>query len=400
MKTILEGSVRTAGQRLRVVAQLTSVENGYQLWSERYDREMEDVFAIQDEIAARITEALRGKLTVGDEPHGASRHSRNLDAYHLYLKGRHHWFQQESDSLSRAAEFFEKAVEKDPTYALAHAALAETYTSLGIFGLRPEIARARATAAIEKALGLAEELPEVQAALGLKLHYLDWTWGAAEKAYRRALRLNPHYVLPYCWYGYLLAAQDRHEEAIRMAERARERDRLSAYARGASAHILLAAGRTEEAMAEARESLEIERHFALALHALGHGYVLSGRQDDVSDVYERLLATGGRSPFNVGNFAWALAAVGLRDKAEELLQELNERSKREYVPKPVFAWIHSALGRMDEAFDALDEAFEERHPHLSFIHMGQNYAALRTDPRYRKFLRKMNLGAAATENSE
>ncbi len=206
---VLDGSVRTAGKLLRVVVQLTNVEDGYQRWSERYDREMADIFEIQDEIAVSIVDALRGELVGGERPDRESRQTRDVEAYRLYMKGRHKWYQRDSGSPLQAVEFFDKAIERDPSYALAHAAVAESYCSLAVLGLRPDIARSRATAAMDRALALDEDLPEVMAALGMKQHYLDWDWRGAESSYKRALELNGNYVLAYCWYGYLLSALGR-----------------------------------------------------------------------------------------------------------------------------------------------------------------------------------------------
>ena len=266
---VLEGSVRTAGDRLRVVAQLTNVEDGYQRWSERYDREMADVFEIQDEIAASISDALRGELADGGRPNRESRQTRDVEAYRLYMKGRHKWYQRKSGSLLEAVEFFDKAIERDPSYALAHAAVAESYSSLAIFGLRPTIARSRAMAAMDMALTLDEDLLEVMAALGMKRHYLDWDWRGAESAYQRALELNSNYVLAYCWYGYLLSALGRHDDAVRMLNRACELDPISPFALAARAIVLIAGGRDEDGMSAAEEALEIDGDFSLALYNLG-----------------------------------------------------------------------------------------------------------------------------------
>ena len=185
------------------------------------------------------------------------------------MKGRHKWYQRKSGSQLQAVEFFDKAIERDPSYALAHAAVAESYSSLAIFGLRPDIARSRAMAAMDMALTLDEDLPEVMAALGMKQHYLDWDWRGAESAYQRALELNGNYVLAYCWYGYLLSALGRHDDAVRMLNRACELDPISPFALAARAVVLMAGGRDEDAMSAAKEALEIDGDFSLALYILG-----------------------------------------------------------------------------------------------------------------------------------
>ena len=388
--TLLEGSVRTAGSRLRVTAQLVNVSDGYQLWSERFDRQMEDVFAIQDEIAVSIATALRGKLVASDRPDPGRRHTKDVEAYHLYLKGRHNWYKREAGSLSKAAGFFEKAVKKDPSYVLAHAAVVESYCSLGVYGMRPEIVRSRASAAMEKALAFEEDWPEVQAALGLKRHYLDWDWEGAEAAYRRALGLNPKAVLPYCWYGYLLSALGRHEESVPMVDRACELDPLSPFVHSARGLVLFAAGRIEDALAAANEALEIERDFSLALYPFSMACLKLGRSDEAMKASERVAVLSGRGSTELGWLGFAHAVGGTPETARELLTELANRAEREYVSAGPFAWILSALGRMDQAFDYLDKTLEERNPHLVF-NMVSPYNCLRSDPRFDELLRKMKL---------
>ncbi|MBD3853992.1 MAG: protein kinase, partial [Acidobacteria bacterium] len=228
VKTVLEGSVRTAGNRIRVTVQMIDVGNGFQLWSERYDREMEDVFALQDEISESIVEALQMKLGTGAMEE-LKRPTASLEAYQLYLKGQHNWYKRETGSLQKAAEFFEQAVEKDPSYALAHAGLVITYCSLAFYGMEPAAARARASAAAERASSLAPEVAEVRAALGLHAAWLAYDWETAEREFRAAVEANPSYALAHCWYSFMLSSLGRGDEAVAAATRACEVDPLSPY---------------------------------------------------------------------------------------------------------------------------------------------------------------------------
>jgi serine/threonine-protein kinase len=388
--SVLEGSVRTAGKRLRVAAQLTNVENGYQLWSERYDREMEDVFAIQDEITTRIVEALRARLTVGQDADPGRRRTDDVEAYHLYLKGRHNWYKRDPGALQKAADFFERAVETDPSYALAHAALAESYCSLGVFGLEPEIARPRATAAIKRALAIDDGLPEVQAALGMKRYYLDWDWEGAETAFERAIELSPDYVLAYCWYSYLLGAQGRQDQSVSLARRAQELDPLSPYAHAVVGVVSIAAGRVEEALEASQRALDIEGDYLLGLYNRGFAYVRLSRHDEAVAVMERLSVLAERSSVSLGHLGLTYGVAGRRDAAEGILEELSRRSGSQYVMPTVFAMVLSGLGRMDEAYAYIEKGFEERHPHLAF-HFTWPFDLIRSDPRYADLLQRMKL---------
>lgn len=215
---VLEGSVRTAGDRLRVTAQLINVEDNSHLWSERYDRQKEDVFAIQDDISQRIVEALRIRLVEGWKAQPAKRHSDNVEAYHLYLKGQHNWYRRESDSLQKAAAFFEEAARKDPAYALAHVGLANACSSLGYYGMEPLGALEKARGAVDRALSLDGDLAEAHAARGLMQMWLLWDWGGAERSFQASI--DPEDVLARCWYSFLLDALGRHAEALPMAESA------------------------------------------------------------------------------------------------------------------------------------------------------------------------------------
>ena len=190
VKSVLEGSVRTAGNRVRVTVQLVDVENGFQIWSERYDRSMEDIFALQDEISESIVEALQVKLGT-DVREDLNRPTASVEAYHLYLKGQHNWYKRERGSLQKAADFFEQAVAVDPDYASAHAGLAISYCSLAFYGMEPAVARARASAAAERAAALAPGVAEVHAALGLYAAWLAYDWETAEKGIQSGGRGQP-----------------------------------------------------------------------------------------------------------------------------------------------------------------------------------------------------------------
>ena len=242
VKTVLEGSVRTAGKRLRVTAQLVGVADGSTLWSERYDREMEDVFAIQDDISASIVSALRGRWTAGDSPAPARRPTEDLEAWQLFLKGQHNWFKRERGSLDRAAHFFERAAERDPSFVAALAGAANAYASLNLYGMEPGVAGAKAHAAVRRAAAIAPGDPEVCTALGIVGLCCDFDPVGSEAELRRAVALNPSHVVAQCYLGFALACSGQGDAALVAFGRAQELDPLSPYVQAATGHALQLGG--------------------------------------------------------------------------------------------------------------------------------------------------------------
>ena len=258
VNAVLEGSVRTAGKRLRVMAELINMSDGYHLWSERYDRTMDDVFDIQDEIAHAIAEALKIKLLDTAVPKVA-RHTADLDAYHLYLQGRHHWSSRYRGGLDKAARCFELEIEKDPSYPLAHAGLAHAFSILALYGhLPPRVAFPRAKAAVEQALRADPPISEAHTASGMIRMMFDWNWPAAEAEFRQAVSLNPSDPLAFSWLAFSLCQVGRHREAIAAATKGQELDPLSPYANSALGLVLHVCRKHDQALEISRRVLERE----------------------------------------------------------------------------------------------------------------------------------------------
>jgi serine/threonine-protein kinase len=366
VKSVLEGSVRTAGNRVRVTVQLVDVDNGFQIWSERFDRSMEDIFAIQDEISESIVQALQVQLGI----HGRedlSRPTASVEAYHLYLKGLHNWYKRERGSLQQAADFFEQAVAVDPDYALAHAGLAISYCSLAFYGMRPAIARDRANAAAERAAALAPGLAEVHAALGMVASWLAFDWETAEKEYKLALEANPSYALAYIWYGMMLATLSRHDEAIALATRAWEVDPLSPYANTALGLAHVQAGRREEALPILEESVNIDAGFLYTLWVLGSTYGALGRFDESVAVFEKAVALSGRGSYYLSWLGWAYGVAGRKPEAETILAELTAGYPDQEIQPAMLMQVSSGLGDLDSAFAWLEESVAHGDPAAGFI---------------------------------
>jgi len=386
---VLEGSVRTAGDKLRVTAQLVNVDDGYRVWSERYDREMEDVFAIQDEIARSVAQALAGQLGARAWVGSARKHTEDLEAYHLYLKGRHERYR--TRNFTAALRNFEDAAERDPRYALARLGIAEASTLIGNTGLiRPRITRARAVTELEYANTLADESAESRAVECAVLQS-DFDFAQAERAGRRAIELDPNYIFGWTWLSLLLGGMGRFDEAHDMAQKAVPVDPLSPMGWTMDGWALGAGRRYEEAEAALRRALELQPTHGLALWNMGISLVGLKRYDEAVAVLHR--AHAGEpvgASLVLGMLAWTEAAAGRHDKARGHLDELRDWTRYRYVPRFVLAWTLAALGDIAAALDEYERSVEERDTFLMYA-MWPGYDPLRSEPRFQAALRHLGL---------
>jgi serine/threonine-protein kinase len=389
VKMLLEGSVRSAGDRLRVTAQLINVEDGYHLWSESYDREMKDVFAIQDEIASNIVEVLKQKLGHKKLPK-AKRPTYNLEAYHLYLKGRHFWHHRQPEMQRRALEAYEQAKEKDPNYALAHAGIVWIRVIMGLYGLvPPERAYLEAKIACERARKLDDSHADVRISPWSLSFFFERDWDEAERTLLESIKLEPRHVEAYCFYGLMLSAMGRHEEALRKVQRAQELDPLSTYAHSMAGWVLLQAAWNDQAVAELHRALEIDPDYVLALPLLAGALVRKAQHAEAVSMLRHVLSIAGDSPFHLGWLGWALGVAGERADAQAVHQELVQRSGNEYVSPLYAAWVLSGLGETDEAFGWLEKAFEEKNMYLLFWKLPV-FDSLTFDPRFHELRKKFD----------
>lgn len=410
VQTILKGSVRKAGSRLRVVVQLVNVQDGFHLWSERYDREVKDVFEIQDEIASAIVTTLKAKLDIGQAAPLVKRQTADIEAYHLYLNGRYHWNTRRKGDLEKAVAFFEQAIERDRSYALAHAAMADAYNMIGVYAfLPPKVAFDRSKADAMRALAIDESVGEAHAALGCARFYFDWQWEEAERELKRALELKPGYVQAISWYALLLSALGRSEEAIRLARQVQEVDPLSAYGYSNAGGVLHLADRHEEALKACQRGLELDPKSVLCLHLIGLVCLEMGRYDESIRALEEAAALSGRASYLLGRLGAAYADAGKRADAERILRELKERAGRtgatsslagwstgpEYVAPLDLAYVFAALGDLDMAFEYLERAYEDHSSFLVFLNVDKPLSHLRDDPRFDSLVRRMRLVSEA-----
>ena len=403
VSTLLEGSVRTAGERMRIGARLTNAADGYQLWSSQYDREMKDVFAVQDEIAGSILAALRVTLIKAADAPIVQPHTGTPEVYKLYLKGRHEWNKRTEDGLLLSIEFFQEAIDRDPGYARAYAGLADSYVLLGIYGIRPPAevmpkAKATATRALEEAAEIS--LPG-QADTGLAAVYTtlacvkavyDWSWAEAERDFRQAIERDPTYPTAHHWYAMnYLVPLGRFEEATREIQLAQERDPLSPAIQASLGLVHYFAGRLEEAAAALKKTLDTDASFAMAHFFLGQTYLQMQRAKDALAALgnaTRLSPASAEFRAGLGN---ACALAGQTDRARRILGELKERRRERYVSAALIAEVHAGLGETGEALEWLEEAVEERSPELCWIGVRPAFGRLRSDSRFVEIVRPIGL---------
>ena len=390
VKTLLEGSVRKVGNRVRITAQLVKVEDGYHLWSERYDRNMEDVFAIQDEITEKIMDKLTAALDVRMKLLEEHRPA-NLEAYDLYLKGRYYW---NKFSIDKAISYYKQAVEKDSDYALAYAAVAEAYTMLSIgFDILPsKEAMPKAREAAQKVLELDPTLAEAYGSLGLVALSYDWDRRAAKKYFQKALELNPNSVSAHQWIEFYWTYMEANlEEATAHLERAQELDPLNLMIKVRLGFMSIFLCDWDRAIDQFKEVIDFEPYYALGHLGLMTVYGWKGMYDEAIAEGEKMLELGPPAVAFIGNVGYLYAKEGKKDKAIEFLTELEERSKKGYVSSFWVAFIYLGLEETDKVFEWLEKAYKERDSNLIYITVPPPFDPLRSDPRYKQLLKKMGL---------
>lgn len=401
---LLEGSVRKAADRLRISVQLISVADGSQLWSETYDRELADVFAIQEEIAESIVAQLLPRFS----PDGTSGRfvdatTESVSAYQSYLQGRHQFWQQGGEEgLRRAAAFFEDAVQQDTDYALAYAGLADAYMVLGGSGFaRPHDIFPDAKAAALKALSLDDRLAEGYVALASINWQYDWDWAAAATNYRRSFSVNPLLHTRCICYAWYLAVTGDRDAAVLEAERARTMDPLARLPHIISGWMYYLAGRYDDAQAQVDEIFAANAKDGSARRIAAWIHWSRGRHAEAVEELEKMrgeqdargFARTG-SPLVVAELATMYARTGREAEAREFAAALVSRAQRQYIPPEYVAAIHGALGEFDTAFAFLEEAFENRSNLAQFNALPFS-EPLRAQPRYRSLIERVGLGSAA-----
>jgi serine/threonine-protein kinase len=391
VSSVLEGSVRKAGNRLRVSAQLINVADGYHLWSERYDRELEDIFEIQDEISLAIVDALKVRLLGDQEDAVLKRQTDNADAYQLYLKGRYHYNKWTEEGFKKAIEYYRQAVSLDPGYAAAYAEKANSYGTLLYFGhIAPNETLPMMSAAVEKALRLDDTSVEAHLTLAKIKFYYEWDLPGAERELKRAIELNPSHAEARLFYAFHMDAIGSFEEAVAEAKRAIELDPLCLITNLLAGFVFSLAGHSELAAQQSRKLLDLEPNFHGAYLLSGIAHALDGRYEEAIEPCKKALSLGGGCG-QLGFLGYVYGASGRRGDALETIEQIEEIRKQRYVPAYYTAIVYAGLGEADEMLKWLEKAYEERNGPLATLNRDNPFRPYHSDPRFQDLLRRIGL---------
>ena len=391
MENILEGSVRKAGNRIRVTAQLVSAADGYHLWSERYDRDMTDVFAVQDEISQAIADKLRVRLAGGGPL--VKRYTENLEAYDLCLKARYHLYKHTPESHEQCRQYCEQAIALDPAYALAYARMTEYYWMSMVLGFtNPREAAPNLKSAALEALKLDDTLAEAHCALGMALWTCDFDWTGAEREFQRALELNPASPEVHFYAHFCLLATGRLEESLTEMQHALKQDPLSPLFSTHLGLLCRETGQHDRAIAQHRLAIELDPNLWLAHWWLATGYFDKGLLDEAISTVEKGIELFGRYPLLLMNLGACYASAGRTAEARQLLEELETRGRTAYIPSFAFGTLHLALGEIDQGLEWFARGVEHRDLMvICVLKSDPFYAPLRSHLAFQALLRKMNL---------
>ena len=403
--SILEGTLRRSGDRLRITAQLIDAVSGYQLWSERYDRVLEDIFNIQDEIALAVVDALKLKLFGDAKEAVVKRYTDDAEVHELFLKGRYYSYKYTAEGWTRAVEFFEKVIEKQPSHAPAYAGKAAAFGCLWFFGLTPaDKAVPQFRSAATKAIELDGNSASAHLSLGMVNFFHDWEWEKAEQEFKQAILLNPKDAEALSYYAMFLGFVDRFDEAMALARRALEVDPLSLLINMNVAWTYFSAGLANEAFDQASKMTEIEPAFFGAYWLKGASRLGSGDYEEAIEELTKAVSLGGY-PIVLADLGAAYALAGKKETAETILDQLLDMRRQNYVPAICLARVYSRLGELEKTIQWLETAYEERNGELVFLESeitsaakGDSLNSLGKDPRVKDLLERMNLPSRDQEN--
>jgi len=391
--TALEGSIRTSQQQIRVTAQLIDAASGRHLWSERFDRNLDDAFKVQDDVTQAVLERLRETLAGNPAQHPKRRRPVNRSAFDLYLKGRHSLYRYTREGVASAIDCFESATAQDSNYAQPWAGLAEAYTISAIVGWAPpREVMPRAKKAALRAIEIDDRAAEAHASLAMVLFRYDYEWENAEKAYERAMELSPGSGTIRIWYASFLVFRQRPEQAIFEARRASELDPLSVEAQRVVADTLYFCRRYDETVEQCQLILSHHPNYYFAHFYIGMALVGQQRPCEAVEALATAKRLAGETPMTRSMLAWASAKAGNATLARELLEALEEERKRSYFPSFLIALVYNGLGDVDPAFEWLERGLADRDALFPVLEVDQTWDPLRSDVRFTSILERMGLG--------
>jgi serine/threonine protein kinase len=389
---VLEGSVRKFGPRLRITAQLVNVEDGYHIWSGQFDREMKDIFDIQEEISLTIVDHLKLKMLKGEKEKILKRHTEDHEAYELYLKGLYFWKRRYERGLQKSLQYFQLAVEKDPDYALPHVGIADAYGILGVYGfLPPNQAYPRARAAANKALEIDPQLAEVYPSLGWIAMWYDRDWTAAENHFLKAIQMKPDYPEAHMWYGNLLFSTERFDEAVREMKKAAELEPLEPAPQTHVAWALYFARRFDESIEELNKVIASDPEFSLPYMWLSMNMLAKKSWGEAIAAIQKFAELSGESVLALSILGLAYGLAGMKDDAFKILERMDGLTKDHYVGPLYRGFVLIGLGEKDRALENLEKAYLENESAMAYLKVWPILDSLRSNPRFKALLKKMKL---------
>lgn len=392
VKAVLTGKIWQRGSKLRLHVDLLDTTNAEEIWGDQYDRELQQLFEVQDEISREVSHKLRLRMSGEDENRLTKRYTENIEAYQLYVRARHGCEQRTADGFKRGIEYLTSALQIDPNYALAHAELAQCISVPCYYGaVDPNIAYPKARACALRALEIDPNLAEAHEVLATVSQNYDWDWAAAERGYKRSIELNPNYAAGHYHYSYHLALQGRFEEGIREATEALSRDPMSGLLNSGLAFVLMLARRYDECIKQALTGTEVDPLMTLCYWTLGVAYEAKGMYPEALNAYEKSVGIGGTHGFVNSFIVRIQAKCGKKAKAWEALDEIKEISKSSYVPAMAFVIAYEGLGEYELAIASLQQAYANRETNLVFIKAWPHFDKIRNDPRFQDIERRVGL---------
>ena len=392
VRAVVSGRLLQRGSTLIVRAELMDVATGTQLWGGQYNRRVEDVFALQEDLSGEISEKLRLQLTGDEKQRLTKRYTEDAEAYRLYLKGRYHWNKRSLDGFQKAIEYFLLALDKDPDYSLAYAGLADTYAYLSFFNvIAPREAMPKAKAAAVKGLEIDKNLAEAHVSLGYISFTYEGDWSAAGKHFEQALALNPVYSRAHTFYPFYLSSLGRSEEAVEVAKRALDLDPASPPVSHSLAVQLYLARKFDRAIDQAHDTLEMDANFAIAYAVMGEAYLSNEMYREGLSALEKYSALSRSSAASLALLGYAHARSGERKESLQMIDKLKAASKQSFVPALFIALVYAGLQDKDQAFTWLEKAYEERFNRLAYLKLEALWDPIRSDSRFADLLRRVGI---------
>ncbi len=389
---VLMGRMSQRGDALSVSVELVDTRDNSHIWGEQYDRKSSEILSLQSEIAKDMSKQLGIALTGAQERQLTKKPTENTEAYQYYVQGRFYWNKRTRDGFEKAAQYFQRAIQTDSSYAQAYAGLADVYSLMGgYFILPPREAAEKCRVTVRKALALDESMAEAHTTLAALYDNFEWDWANAEREYKRALELNPNYATAHQWYGEFLGALGRIEEGILEIRKAEELDPLAPILYVAESYALVPLHRYDEAIERSRRALEIDPAFPRGHSALGTAYFVSGRYDEAIAEISRAYASSDSSLEYLAQLGHVYARIGKTEEAMNILNRFLQLSKDQYVAPYFIGQLYTGLGKTDEAFTWFNRAVDEHANAMEYLRLDPTFDPIRNDPRFTVLMKKVGL---------